>query len=174
MALFAFTYQASLLLPTIHTHAHTPKTFLKRTLLSMRVANMPRLSATKYNNGLLVCVAWNVDTGSPVTSRASPASSRPRGATGAVRDPLARPGATAGSRTARSTAGARTARSATATASPGAAGGDANAKNADVLANFFNSLLSNNPAGGNPGAPRASGSRADAAKELSKMQGRPE
>jgi dynein light intermediate chain 1 len=54
---------------------------------------------------------------------------------------------------------------------PGAGG----AQNADVLANFFNSLLGNNAAGA-PGAP-AGGSRparADAAKELSKMQGKPE
>lgn len=163
--------------------AETEQTFLEkqRTLLSRAEpadskGGAPQRSGSNAGPGRSSSAVTRQERAprSPVTSRASPASSRPRGATGAVRDPLARPGATAGSRTARSTAGARTARSATATASPGAAGGDANAKNADVLANFFNSLLSNNPAGGNPGAPRASGSRADAAKELSKMQGRPE
>ena len=56
---------------------------------------------------------------------------------------------------------------------PGA-DGKGGAQNADVLANFFNSLLGNN---GAPGAPAPGGrpaGRADAAKELSKMQGKPE
>lgn len=58
---------------------------------------------------------------------------------------------------------------------PGAGGEKGGAQNADVLANFFNSLLGNNGAPG--GAPAAGGrpaGRADAAKELSKMQGKPE
>jgi len=105
------------------------------------------------------------------TARSSTAaSSRARSTAGSsARDPLARP-ARDPTKT-RSTASSRAAR--TTAATPGAPGADPNAKNADVLANFFNSLLGNN-AGGPPGAGAQRGSRADAARELSKMQGKPE
>eukprot|EP00729_Bicosta_minor_P013767 gene13767-4736_t len=69
--------------------------------------------------------------------------------------------------------GAGTGGAASPAGAPGAPGAGG-AQNADVLANFFNSLLGNN---GAPGAPAPGGrpaGRADAAKELSKMQGKPE